>query len=111
MAGSSKCLQIAPSGASATLAIKSGRLSSQPEFHLEFLVTCLWLPLMDPMDPMEHPIHGPNFAHPLRVDGFSTETSCRLAPKNLRAQVDLLGWMIQHAMAGAVVDGLPFAKR
>lgn len=51
------------------------RLLGRPEFHLEFLVTCLWLPLMDP----------PNgdFAYPLRVDGFSTEQACFLAPDEL----------------------------
>jgi len=50
---------------------RKGRLLGRPEFHLEFLVTCLWLPLMDP----------PNgdFAYPLRVDGFSTEQACCLA--------------------------------
>ena len=52
--------------------LRKGRLLGRPEFHLEFLVTCLWLPLMDP------PQNG-DFAYPLRVDGFSTEQACCLA--------------------------------
>lgn len=93
--GGSRCSMTKPTPRDALCC----RLSSQPEFHLEFLVTCLWLPLMDPMDPMEHPIHGPNFAHPLRVDGFSTETSCLIAPDASMRQPDELPDLVQDGRA------------
>lgn len=72
------------------------RLLSRQEFYLEFLVTCLWLPLMDPP---EDPINGLDFAHPVRVDGFSTENACFLAPDASMRQPDQLADLVQDGLA------------